>query len=57
MMRAAVIKPTKPADSISEAGDPLILSLLSKSWGFRLAVAGSLIIALWTMILWAVSLP
>lgn len=57
MMREAVIKPTKPADSMSESGDPLILSLLAKSWGFRLAVAGSLIVALWTMILWAVSLP
>lgn len=57
MMREAVIKPTKPADSICEGGDPLILSLLAKSWGFRLAVAGSLIMALWTMILWAVSLP
>jgi len=57
MIREAVIKPTKPAESISEVGDPLVLSLLAKSWGFRLAVAGSLITALWTMILWAVSLP
>lgn len=57
MIGEAVIKPTKPADSMSESGDPLILSLLAKSWGFRLAVAGSLIVALWTMILWAVSLP
>ncbi len=57
MIREAVIKPTKPAESVSEVGDPLVLSLLAKSWGFRLAVAGSLITALWTMILWAVSLP
>jgi len=57
MMGEAAIKPTKPADSMSESGDPLILSLLAKSWGFRLAVAGSLIVALWTMIFWAVSLP
>lgn len=57
MTPEALARSTKPTDSISEAGDPLILSLLAKSWGFRLAVAGSLIVALWTMILWAVSLP
>lgn len=56
MTREALARSTKPADSISEAGDPLILSLLARSWMFRVAGGGCLIAALWAMIFWAVSL-
>lgn len=56
MIRKGIPKLIQPIQFIREADDQLIISLLAKSWGFRLAAAGVWIMALWTMILWAVSL-
>jgi hypothetical protein len=56
MIRKGIPSLIKPIHFIREADDQLIISLLAKSWGFRLAAAGVWIMALWTMILWAVSL-
>jgi hypothetical protein len=57
MMREAINRSTKPADPAGETDDPFVFSLLARSWMFRVAAASCLIVALWAMIFWAVSLP